>query len=290
MNVANEAEMVRQARSVRRPGRRRFPVVKELLMWLLALLILIPLFLVAINSLKTEAEADLMNLELPKQFMFDNYANVIKTGKMVQAYRNSLIISAGSTLVTSLFSAMGAFVLSRRRTKLNRLIYYYFIIGLIAPVNFIATIKVMQMTQLFNTFHGIILLYSALMIPFTVFLFYGFIQSVPKELDESAMMDGCRSLQLFFRIIFPLLLPVTITCVLINFMNAWNEFILPLYVFNKSDYYPVTLAVYSFYGTFISSWNLVCATIVLTTLPIVLVYIFGQRYLISGMTAGAVKG
>ncbi|TDF95222.1 carbohydrate ABC transporter permease [Paenibacillus piri] len=282
--------MVRQARSVRRPGRRRFPVVKELLMWLLALLILIPLFLVAINSLKTEAEADLMNLELPKQFMFDNYANVIKTGKMVQAYRNSLIISAGSTLVTSLFSAMGAFVLSRRRTKLNRLIYYYFIIGLIAPVNFIATIKVMQMTQLFNTFHGIILLYSALMIPFTVFLFYGFIQSVPKELDESAMMDGCRSLQLFFRIIFPLLLPVTITCVLINFMNAWNEFILPLYVFNKSDYYPVTLAVYSFYGTFISSWNLVCATIVLTTLPIVLVYIFGQRYLISGMTAGAVKG
>lgn len=265
-------------------------LLKELGVWLLALLILIPLFMLVVNSLKTQSEADAMNLKLPDALHFENYGRVIEQGKMVSAFRNSMVISIGSVVVTNVFSAMAAFLLSRRKTKTNRVFYYYFILGLIAPINYVATIKVMQSLNLFNTYTGIILLYSALMIPFTVFLFFGFVRSIPRELDESAVIDGSGGYRLFFRIIFPLLLPVTVTSVLINFMNAWNEFILPLYVFNKSSAQPVTLAVYNFYGTFISSWNLVCATIVLATLPILILYLFGQRYLISGMTAGAVKG
>lgn len=264
--------------------------IKEVLVWLVALIIIIPLALVIINSFKTQTESSLMSLKLPAKFQFHNYKNVIEEGHLFRAFKNSLIISVGAVILTNLASAMGAFVLARRRTTMNRWIYYFFIIGLIAPINYIPTIKVMQMLHIINTFQGIIMLYSALMIPFTVFLYYGFVNSVPKEMDESAIIDGCSSWKLFYRIQFPLMLPVVITSLLINFMNSWNEFIIPLYVLNRSIYNPMTLAVYNFYGTFISSWNLVCASIVLTTLPIVIMYAFGQRYIVSGMLSGAVKG
>jgi len=264
--------------------------VKELLVWLLALVVIVPLALVVVNSLKTQTESNLMNLSWPRSLQFGNYGKVIEEGHLLRAFKNSMIISVGAVMLTNLSSAMGAFVLSRRRTKTNKWLYYLFIVGLIAPINYIPTIKVMQTLHIINTYQGIILLYSALMIPFTVFLYYGFVNTVPKELDESAIVDGCGGWKLFYRIHLPLMLPVAVTSLLINFMNAWNEFIIPLYVFNKSTYNPMTLAVYNFYGTFISSWNLVCASIVLTTLPIVIIYIFGQRYIVSGMVAGAVKG
>jgi raffinose/stachyose/melibiose transport system permease protein len=265
-------------------------IIKEIAAWILALLILLPLVLIVVNSFKTQSEADLMNLKLPTQLHFENYQTVIEKGKLLRAFRNSLIIAVGAVLLTNLSSALGAHVLSRRKTRTTRSIYYYFIIGLIAPLNMIPTIKVMQMLHVMNKFQGIILLYSSLMIPFTIFLYYGFISSVPRELDESAVLDGANSRQLFFKIVFPLLLPVMITSVLVNFMSAWNDFILPLYVFNKTAYNPMTLATYSFYGTYFSSWNLVCVAIVLTTLPIIILYLLGQRYLVSGMMAGAVKG
>lgn len=264
--------------------------IKETAMWVLTLVFLIPLILVVINSFKTPAEADLMNLRMPARFQLENYWTVIEKGHMFRAFRNSMIITAGSVILTNLASAMGAFVLSRRRTKTTKALYMYFVLGLIAPLNMIPTIKIMQLLHVMNTFQGIILLFSALMIPFTVFLYYGFINSVPRELDESAVIDGCGGGKLFFHILFPLLLPVSMTALLINFMNAWNDFVIPLYVLNKSTFNPMTLAVYNFYGTFISSWNLVCASIVLTTIPIVIIYILGQRFIISGMISGAVKG
>lgn len=265
-------------------------VVKELLVWLLALLILIPLFLVVINSFKSQAESDVMSLALPKQFLFENYRVVIEKGNLARAFMNSVIITVGAVILTNFSAAIGAYVLARRKTKMSKVVYYFFIIGLIAPINMIPTIKVMQILQVMNTYQGVILLYAALMMPLTMFLYYGFINTVPRELDESAVIDGTNSWQLFSRIIFPLLMPVTITSLLINIMNAWNDFIIPLYVLNKSSYNPMTLAVYSFYGTHVSSWNLVSAVIVLTCLPIVIIYFIGQRYLISGMTAGAIKG
>ncbi|MFC5404931.1 carbohydrate ABC transporter permease [Cohnella soli] len=265
-------------------------LTKEVVGWLLALLFVVPLLLIVINSLKTQTEADLMNLAWPKSFQWGNYETVIEKGKLMRAFRNSMIIAVGSVLLTNLTSALASYVLSRRRSRTSRGVYYFFIIGLIAPINMIPTIKVMQMLNVMNTFQGVILLYAALMVPFTVFLYYGFISSVPRELDESAVLDGSGSLTLFFRIVFPLLLPVMVTSLLVNFMSAWNDFILPLYVFNKTAYNPMTLAVYGFYGMYVSSWNLVCAAIILTTLPIIIAYFIGQRYLVSGMMSGAVKG
>lgn len=262
----------------------------ELFAWFLALIVLVPIFIVIINSFKTQSESFTMSISLPKQFQFENYATVIKEGGMVNAFTNSLIITVFSVFITNFSAALGSFIMARRKTRVTKLFYLFFIIGLLAPINYIPTIRIMQFLHIMNTFPGIILLYSALMLPFTIFLFYGFVNTVPRDLDEVAILDGCSSWQLFLKIQLPLMRPVMVTGVLINFMNAWNDFILPLYFFNRSSTNPITLAVYNFYGTYIASWNLVCAAIIITVLPILIVYILGQKYIVSGMVAGAIKG
>ncbi|MGI6776536.1 MAG: carbohydrate ABC transporter permease [Acetivibrionales bacterium] len=141
-----------------------------------------------------------------------------------------------------------------------------------------------------NTRIGLILVYAAIQIPFSVFLIYGFVGGIPVELDEASILDGCNSVQLFSLVILPLLKPVIITVFILNFLNTWNEFVLPLYYMNDSRSWPMTLSIYSFFGRFSSDWHLVCADIVLMCIPVVAVYIIGQKYIISGMTAGAVKG
>lgn len=209
---------------------------------------------------------------------------------MLSAFRNSLLITVGAVLITNLGASMAAFVMARRRSLSTRIAYRFFLVGLIAPINYIPTIRVMQALHIMNTFQGVILLYAALMMPFTIFLYHGFVNSVPRELDEAAILDGCSGFQLYSRIQLPLMKPVITTAVLINTMNSWNDFILPLYMLNNSARYPMTLAVYNFYGTYVASWNLVCAAIVLTVLPILLIYAIGQKYIVAGMTSGAVKG
>jgi raffinose/stachyose/melibiose transport system permease protein len=185
---------------------------------------------------------------------------------------------------------MAAFVLSRRRTKFCKAIYFYVTLGIALPMNYVSLMKVMQFTHLNNTQFGICLLYAAMQVPFTVFLMYGFIGTVPRELDEAGVIDGCTPLRLFFSVVFPLLKPIIVTTILLTFMNTWNEFVTPLYYLSDSKLWPMALAVYNFFGQFQMSWNLVSADIVLTSLPVILVYLLGQKYIIAGMTSGAVKG
>ncbi|MBZ0295266.1 MAG: carbohydrate ABC transporter permease, partial [Anaerolineae bacterium] len=137
---------------------------------------------------------------------------------------------------------------------------------------------------------GIIILYTTTQIPFSIFLIYGFIDSVPRELDEAAIIDGCGPLQLFFRIILPLLTPVLVTAGILNFLGVWNDFLLPLYFLNNSAHWPMTLAVYNFFGQYQADWNLVSADILLTILPVIAIYLVGQRFILSGLSSGAVKG
>ena len=273
---------------MRRKNAARF--LLEIGVWVLSLLVLVPFYMVVVNSLKDRAGANVMGLSLPTVFHFENYAKVALEGKLARSFFNSLLIASASAAVSVIFSALAAYVLSRRRSRFNKAIYYFFLLGLAAPLNMVTVIRSLQVLAVMNTYQGIILLYGALLIPFSIFLYYGFIASVPREMDESAMIDGCRPLTAFLRVVFPLLKPVTITVVVINFMNAWNEFMIPLYVLNSSGKWPMTLAIYNFYGRRVSDWNLVFADIILTILPIVAVYVAGQKYLVSGMTAGAVKG
>jgi len=158
------------------------------------------------------------------------------------------------------------------------------------PMNFVTLTKVMQITHLINTQLGIIILYATTQIPFSVFVIYAFVETIPREMDEAAIIDGCSPLQLFFFIIFPLLTPALVTTAILSFLNIWSEFLLPLYFLNSSDKWPMTLAIYNFFGQYEADWSLVSADIVLTILPVIVIYLLGQRFIISGMTSGAVKG
>lgn len=164
------------------------------------------------------------------------------------------------------------------------------VLGIAMPINFVTLTKVMQFTHIINTQLGIIVLLTVISLPFSVFLLHGYIGSVPRELDEAGIVDGCSPFRLFRTIVLPLLAPVLATVGVLNFMNAWNEFVIPLYYLNDSGKWPMTLAVYNFFGQFQVSWNLVSADIVLTTLPVIVIYLLGQKYIISGMTSGSVKG
>ena len=258
--------------------------------WILSIILITPLVLIVINSLKSSQAAAEMSLRLPDAIHWENFQTVIERGKLGVTFLNSLTYSVCSVILCTLTSAMAAFVLSRNRSKWNKIIYFIIVLGMAMPINFIALMKVMQFFDIINKRVGIILLYAAIQTPFNVFLIYSFVGKIPREIDEAAIIDGCSPLQLFFSIIIPLIKPVLVTVMVLTFLNTWNEYILPLYFLGSSDKWPMTLAVYNFFGMYFRDWNLVCADIVLTSLPVVIVYLLGQKYIVSGMTAGAVKG
>lgn len=270
--------------------RNLLTAIKAILLWGISVLVFIPLLIIVFNSLKTQGEAVSMEFSLPEVPMLRNYIEVMEQVNIGQAFLNSIIISVFTVLVATVGAALCSFVLARRRTRLHRFMYMFFLVGLVAPLNMVPAILVLQKLRLMDSLLGLILLYSALVTPFTIFLYYGFISSVPKELDEAAIIDGCGPLGLFWKVIFPLLKPVTVTVVILNFMNAWNDFITPFYVMNSSDKLPMTTMVYSFFGQFQRSWHYVSVIMVMIVVPIIIVYAIGQKYIIAGMTAGAVKG
>jgi raffinose/stachyose/melibiose transport system permease protein len=255
-----------------------------------SLIMFIPIYLVIVNSLKTKAQASSMGVELPTILQWQNFATVIERGKLVTAFGNSLLYAVAATVIGTTLAALAAYVLSRNRTRFNRFVYFFIIMGIAMPTNFVTLTKVMQLTHLINTQLGVIILYASVQIPFNVFLIYAFVETLPRELDEAAIMDGCSPVKLFFYIVYPLLTPVLVTAGVLNLLGIWNEFLLPLYYLNRSTYWPMTLAVYNFFGQFQADWSLVSADVLLTILPVIAIYLLAQRFILSGMTAGAVKG
>ncbi|QDP41108.1 carbohydrate ABC transporter permease [Radiobacillus deserti] len=258
--------------------------------WILSLLVLIPFVVVIINSFKTDAEVNVLTLKLPEKWMFENYSVVFERGNLAVSFFNSTLYSVVSSLLLVIVVAFSAFVLARNTTKLNRFIYYFLVLGITLPLNYIPLMSVMKSLHLINSQFGIILLYTAMGIPISLFITYAFVHNIPKELDEAAVMDGCNAFSLFFRVIMPLLKPILVTVFVLNFMNVWNEFTAPLYLLNDVDKWPVTLAVYNFFGQFSAQWNLVSANIVLTSIPVLLVFLFAQKHIVGGLTSGSVKG
>jgi raffinose/stachyose/melibiose transport system permease protein len=262
----------------------------NLLAIIICLLVIIPVYVVIVNSLKDSAGARTMSAAVPETLHFENFVTVIDRGKLAQTFVNSMLYATSATIISTILSAMAAYVLARNKTRLNRFIYFFMVMGIAMPLNFFTLTKIMQITHLINTQIGIIILYAATQIPFNIFLIYGFVDAIPEELDEAAIIDGCGSFRLFVSVIFPLLMPVIVTAGVLNFVGIWNDFLLPLYYLNNSAYWPMTLAVYNFFGQFQQDWNLVSADIVLTVLPVLVIYLIGQRFILSGLTAGAVKG
>jgi len=252
--------------------------------------VLIPLLVLLINSFKTSAEANRMTLSLPTTWVFENYAIVVEKGKLVSSFLNGLLYATSSVIIIVIVVSAAAFVISRNQKGVNRFLYYFIISGIAMPINNVALMKVLQMFHLVNTRIGIILLYAAINIPLSLFLSYGFVSTIPREIDEAAVIDGCTPNQLFIKVIAPLMKPIVSTLFVLDFMAVWNDFTMPLYYLNNSRKWPMTLAVYNFFGAFENSWNLVAADIMLTLAPVLLIFVLGQKYIVGGVSSGAVKG
>ena len=264
-------------------------ILKHVVMILLCLVVVLPFYMILINSFKTKPEAARMGLSLPTEWVFKNYSEVIKKGKLVQGFLNSMTYATVSTVVGVIGSAMASFVMSRRRNKVNNFLYYFVLCGLFFPVNYVTLVEVLSFFKMSNTKVGILLAFTSAMIPFCVFTIRNFISSVPVEMDEAAVIDGAGPFSLFFKIITPMLKPTLITCFILQFMGVWSDFLTPLYLSSKSSMFPMTMAVYQFFGKNKNYWNFIFADIVLTCLPVIIIYLLGQRYIVGGLTSGAVK-
>ncbi len=251
--------------------------------------VIAPFYMVLVNSFKSKSDAARMSMALPSEWMFSNYLEVIERGKLIQGFINSLTYATFSTTAGVLLCSMAAFVISRNSTKINRFIYYFVLCGLFFPVNYVTLVRVFQTFRLTNTRLGIIIIFTSAMIPFCVFTIRNFVLSIPVSMDEAAVIDGAGPNRLFFMIIVPLLKPILVTCFILQFMGVWSDFLTPLYLSSSSRLFPMTMSVYQFFGKNTSHWNYIFANIILTCIPVIIVYLLGQRYIVSGLTSGAVK-
>ncbi|MEU4248997.1 carbohydrate ABC transporter permease [Amycolatopsis sp. NPDC026612] len=257
--------------------------------------VVLPLWLLLVNSAKPLDEASLLQLGLPKTWaLWDNYATVIDQGNYLQALLNSLLVVVPTIAVVVVLAAMAAWAYARSRSMTAKLAYNVTVLSIVLPPAILPTIYELQTLQLDGTRLGYFLVMAGTRMGTVVFLATGFIKTVPRDLEEAASIDGAGRVQIFVRIIFPLVVPVLLVGSVILIISTWNEFFFAQFLLHGSDTATLPLALFQFASASadqaVLNWNLIFAHVVLTSLPIVLVYLFVQRRIIPGLSAGALKG
>lgn len=274
-------------------GHKAGRIILEVVLVLLSLVFLYPLFLTINNSFKTFGEVMKDVIALPKHFSFDNYTYVWEFINYPRLFLNNTIITVVGLIGIILVSSIAAYKLSRTNTRWSGLLYIVCIMPMLIPFQSIM-LTVLQLSKtigLDGSTWGLGLLYWGFGAPLAVFIYHGFVKGIPKEIDESATIDGASGFRLFFSVIFPLLKSVTTTIIIIDVMWIWNDFLLPLLMVNGSpSTKTLTLAAYTFLGQYTSDWQYAMTAMVMAVLPSIIVFIFLQKYIVKGVVAGAVKG
>jgi raffinose/stachyose/melibiose transport system permease protein len=257
------------------------------------LVFVIPFAFIILMTFKDKRQASLLDFSWPASFnLWDNLVTVISTRNwmLVTAFVNSTILTVASVTLLVIFGAMVGFVLARRKTRWNPLVEFLILAGLMIPPAVVPTIWLLQGLKLFGTLYGMILVEVAYNLPFTIILYRAFIATIPRDLDEAAIIDGARPLDVFFRVILPLLWPVTVTNIVVQSVGIFNDFTNPLYYLPGNANATVQLTLYNFQSQFNTAYNLLFTNIALITIPPLIVFLFFNRQIVAGMTAGAVKG
>ncbi|CAH1192443.1 Melibiose/raffinose/stachyose import permease protein MelC [Paenibacillus allorhizoplanae] len=266
----------------------------EVIAILLTILIFwIPFYFVVVNALKDKKESSLLNLAWPSTIhLWDNLKEVItaRDYMLLRAFYNSTLLTVISITVLILVCAMAGFVMQRRNDRATPWLNFLVLSGLIIPPAIVPTIWVLNGIGLFKTLPGLVLVEVALGFPFGVLLYKGFMSGIPREVDEAAVVDGSSGFGLFYRIILPLLQPVTATIIVTSSVGIFNDFTNPLYFFPGAKNATVQLTLYNFQSQFVTQWNLLFMNILLITLPPLVLFIFFNKKIVAGMTAGSVKG
>ncbi len=253
----------------------------------------IPFAFIVLTAVKDPQQASLLDFSWPRNFqLVSNFIDVVKARDyiLIIAFINSVVLTVVSVAALVVLGAMVAFVLQRRVTRWTGLINFLVLAGLIIPPAVLPTIWVLQGIGLFDTLPGLILVEIAFGLSFSILLFRAFISTIPRELDEAAIIDGASPMRLFFRVIFPTLRSVVVTVVVVQSVAIFNDFTSPLYFLPGEEHATVQLTLFNFQSQFNTSYNLLFMDILLITVPPLVMFLLFNRHIVAGMTAGAVKG
>ena len=254
---------------------------------------IVPFVFIFLTAAKTPVEAGLFKFSWPSQFqLVENVREVLAFGdnRMYRALWNSTIITVGSVTLIVLFSALAAYVIQRRHDRTASAVSSILLTGLIIPPAVVPTIYLLQEIGLYKTIFGLIMVEVAFTLPFATLIFRTFMGSIPADIDEAAIMDGASPLRLFFSVILPLLRPAMVTVIVISSVTIFNDFTGPLYFLPGSKNVTAQLTLFGFISQFGSQWNLLFADVIVITIPPLIIFMIFQRQLVSGLTAGAIKG
>jgi raffinose/stachyose/melibiose transport system permease protein len=253
----------------------------------------VPFAFIVFTAGKTQAEASALQFSWPTEWvLFENIATVLQTRDflLVRAFLNSAVLTVAAVTIMVVLGAMVGYVLQRRKSRWNPLVNTLVLAGLIIPPAVVPTIWVLQGLGLFKTLVGLIAVHVAFGLSFCILLFQAFVATIPRELDEAAIIDGAGSIKLFFRVIFPLLKSVIVTVIVVQAVFVFNDFTYALYFLPGDENATVQLTTFNYISQSVSSFNLLFADVLLITIPPLIMYIFFQRQIVAGMTSGAVKG
>jgi raffinose/stachyose/melibiose transport system permease protein len=253
----------------------------------------VPFIFILLTAAKTRQEAAFFQFSWPSEFqLFENIREVMAygDGRMLLALWNSTLLTIGSVTLIVLFSALVAFVMQRRSGRLASVVSSFMLAGLIIPPAVVPTIFLLQWIGLYKTLTGLIMVEVAFHMPFAILIFRAFMGSIPRELDEAAIIYGASPLRVFFTIILPLLRPAIVTVVVTVSVTIFNDFVGPLYFLPGEKNVTAPLTLFSFISQFSSQWNLLFADVVVMTVIPLIIFIFFQKQLVSGMMGGAIKG
>lgn len=288
--------------STRRKSKFKAVFILEILAFALLLVFFFPFAMVIINSAKSGVEVVLTPLNFPNDWgAFVRNVNEILTRPNIdyfQSFINSIIITVSSLITIGVFSAMAAWVLVRTKTKLSFAIFMFFLAGMVIPFQVVMLPLVRLFQDLRNltgipfrdTFHGVILAYIGFGAPLSVFLFHGFIKSIPIDIEEAAIIDGCSKPQVFFKIVLPVLKPIFVTLLVLNGMWIWNDYLLPVLLIGLGgSTKTLPLAVANLAGFYDKEWGLILTSVLMAAAPVLILFLFAQKHIIKGMTSGAIK-
>lgn len=257
------------------------------------IIFIVPFIFILLTAAKPRPEAALFQFSLPSKFqLLENIRDVIEFGnrRMLRALWNSTLLTVGSVTLIVLFSALVAFVMQRRADRTASVVSSIMLAGLIIPPAVVPTIFLLQWVHLYKTLLGLIMVEVAFTMPFATLIFRAFMANIPRELDEAAIIDGASPLRVFSSIVLPLLQPAIITVIVTSSVGIYNDFTGPLYFLPGSENVTAQLTLFSFMSQFSSAWNLLFADVLVITIPPLIMFMFFQRQIVSGMTAGAIKG
>jgi raffinose/stachyose/melibiose transport system permease protein len=265
--------------------------IVEILAVLLGLVFLVPFYYVLSNSLKSFAEILSNTSALPTTIQFQNFVNAFNQMNYLKVLSNSLIITVISNAVLVIFCSMAAYMLVRTKKKISSIIFMAFVAAMVIPFQsiMIPLVKVAGNLNLLNSIWGIVIMYLGFGSGMTIFLYHGFIKGIPVELEEAAIIDGCSRLGVFWRIVFPLLKPITVTVVILNSLWIWNDFLLPSLVLQDPELRTIPLATFFFFGQYTKQWDLALAALVISIIPLLIFFFAMQKHIVKGITCGSIK-